>query len=403
LTLTGSHAKMRRGFGRLEGGVGVGASDVVHSTTHVNPSRLAVHGTSRELRSGSSRMHGGAGGNCRSAGRPTRLFPSARRTEEGRCVSATKNGWARPRARFHSRKAKTRIGDHWGPCLTAPRSSLHDRQGDHALSARRQGLFIRHVPARRTTEILETSSRATPGRERRALAQRSKNRRERWAAMSAGRGNARVPWPNSSPRCRFRIEPGLFGTPMEPYSASAVLALRLAGERGGGSTTTHGADRVYYHGRSSSNVGLPTPTAHEQAKWFGDDSGLKAEQVQSRVPSRRASSSGSAGSVRSAPVTPPLHVSRLGIESVSFGSSERRTNDRGAAQRFAKGVRAEQARGSSKGVFFSAMPSVPRTSFVGRRGWPGHSPEGGKISHAARKIASLSEYVDGFRAPCRRP
>ena len=86
-----------------------------------------------------------------------------------------------------------------------------------------------------------------------------------------------------------------FGQPMEHVLRQCVISLRLAEPSG----STSGRGRSCTTRALLVNVGCHSD-AHEQAKWFGDDIALKADEVRpraaqpARAPLRRCGSSGRA-------------------------------------------------------------------------------------------------------------
>ena len=106
-----------------------------------------------------------------------------------------------------------------------------------------------------------------------------------------------------------------FGQPMEHVIRQCLIALRLA-ERARARTTETRAI-VYYTGLLV-NVGCHTD-AHEQAKWFGDDIALKAEQVRPRADERASEDVGPAPAGGG---QPPLHRLRVGVAFATSGYKE---------------------------------------------------------------------------------
>lgn len=86
-----------------------------------------------------------------------------------------------------------------------------------------------------------------------------------------------------------------FGQPMEHVLRQCWIALRLAGHGG----LSEDERSVVYYTALLTNVGCHTD-AHEQAKWFGDDIGLKSDST-------------STGSTVSVPPSPGFDVSAPAI------------------------------------------------------------------------------------------
>src|SRR6266850_1960030 len=105
-----------------------------------------------------------------------------------------------------------------------------------------------------------------------------------------------------------------FGQPMEHVLRQTLIALRLA-ERVGLSEDERA---VVYYTALLINVGCHSD-AHEQAKWFGDDIGLKSDKYEYEPRSLRMAATGIRflGSGH-----PPLHRFRLGLEFALSGHRE---------------------------------------------------------------------------------
>jgi HD-GYP domain-containing protein (c-di-GMP phosphodiesterase class II) len=97
-----------------------------------------------------------------------------------------------------------------------------------------------------------------------------------------------------------------FGQPMEHVLRQCLIALRLA-ERIG---LDEEARAVIYYTALLVDVGCHTD-AHEQAKWFGDDIGLKSDKYDYDFHSVRGAV---AGMRRIGSGNPPLHRFRIGLE-----------------------------------------------------------------------------------------
>ena len=92
-----------------------------------------------------------------------------------------------------------------------------------------------------------------------------------------------------------------FGQPMEHVLRQCLIALRLA-ERVG---LDEDERAVVYYTALLVNVGCHTD-AHEQAKWFGDDIALKADQVRARAREPAGGGRGDADARRRQPAAAPL-------------------------------------------------------------------------------------------------
>src|SRR4051812_28255413 len=101
---------------------------------------------------------------------------------------------------------------------------------------------------------------------------------------------------------------------MEHVLRQCLIALRLAERIGLDEQARAG---VYYTALLI-NVGCHTD-AHEQAKWFGDDIGLKSDKYEHEFRSLRGAV---AGMRRIGSGNPPLHRFRLGLEFAVSGHRE---------------------------------------------------------------------------------
>src|SRR5438270_12435121 len=97
-----------------------------------------------------------------------------------------------------------------------------------------------------------------------------------------------------------------FGQPMEHVLRQCLIALRLAEHVG---LDEQRRATVYYTALLV-NVGCHSD-AHEQAKWFGDDIGLKSTKYEYEFRSLRGAA---AGIRRSGSGNPPFHRFRVGLE-----------------------------------------------------------------------------------------
>jgi HD-GYP domain-containing protein (c-di-GMP phosphodiesterase class II) len=105
-----------------------------------------------------------------------------------------------------------------------------------------------------------------------------------------------------------------FGQPMEHVLRQCLIALRLADQIG----LDDSSRSVVYYTALLINVGCHTD-AHEQAKWFGDDIGLKSAKYDHEFRSVRGTV---AGMRRLGSGRPPLHRFRVGLEFALSGHRE---------------------------------------------------------------------------------
>jgi HD-GYP domain-containing protein (c-di-GMP phosphodiesterase class II) len=171
-----------------------------------------------------------------------------------------------------------------------------------------------------------------------------------------------------------------FGQPMEHVLRQCLIALRLAERVGLGEEER----AVVYYTALLINVGCHTD-AHEQAKWFGDDIGMKSRKYDPEFqagPLRAAVHGlGSIGAGQ-----PPLHRIRVGLEFLLSGHRE--TDGMIAAHAAIARTLAEQL-----GLPRNAVDAIGCAyEFWDGNGWPG-AVSGAEIPIAAR-IASLSEHVE---------
>src|SRR6516165_7142123 len=131
--------------------------------------------------------------------------------------------------------------------------------------------------------------------------------------QSGGPGQPRVRLAELVAALSLGIDLG-FGQPMEHVLRQCLIALRLA-ERIG--LDERGRAVVYYTALLI-NVGCHSD-AHEQAKWFGDDIGLKSDKYDYEFRSLRAAA---AGMRRIGSGGPPLHRFRIGLEFAVSGHRE---------------------------------------------------------------------------------
>ncbi len=169
-----------------------------------------------------------------------------------------------------------------------------------------------------------------------------------------------------------------FGQPMEHVLRQCIIALRLA-ERAG---LDEQARSTVYYTAMLINVGCHSD-AHEQAKWFGDDIGLKAGKYDYEP----RSLAGAAAAIRKVGSgNPPLHRFRVGLE---FMLSGHRDLD-GMIERHARIARAlAEELGLSEAVAEAVGSSYEQWD---GRGWPGLL-RGDAVPVAAR-LTQLAEYVE---------
>ena len=169
-----------------------------------------------------------------------------------------------------------------------------------------------------------------------------------------------------------------FGQPMEHVLRQCLIALRLAEQLG----LDEGERAAIYYTALLVNVGCHSD-AYEQAKWFGDDIGLKATKYDHEPFSARDV----AAMVRLiGSGTPPLHRVRTGLE---FAVSGRREVSNMLAQHAALARDLAAQLGLSDAVLDALAGSYERWD---GRGWPGQAA-GDQIPIAAR-VVQLAEYVE---------
>ena len=169
-----------------------------------------------------------------------------------------------------------------------------------------------------------------------------------------------------------------FGQPMEHVLRQCLIALRISEHAGLGAEER----RAVYYTALLVNVGCHTD-AHEQAKWFGDDIGLKADKYEYEWPSLRGAA---ATFGRLGAGNPPLHRFRIGLEFVLSG---RHDLDGMVAEH---ALRARML-GEQLGLPAAALDALV-TSYEqwDGRGWP-DGLAGDAIPHAAR-IATIAEFME---------
>jgi HD-GYP domain-containing protein (c-di-GMP phosphodiesterase class II) len=168
-----------------------------------------------------------------------------------------------------------------------------------------------------------------------------------------------------------------FGQPMEHVLRQCIIALRLADRIG----LDDGGRLIVYYTALLVNVGCHAD-AHEQAKWFGDDIGLKALKYHN--PPRSAAAV--AASLRlPGGANPPLRRFRVGLE---FGLSGHRDlngmiEHALLARSLAAQLRLPQAVQGAVGAAYEQWDG---------RGWPGELS--GEAVPIASRLAQLAEFVE---------
>jgi len=169
-----------------------------------------------------------------------------------------------------------------------------------------------------------------------------------------------------------------FDQPMEHVLRQTVIALRLADRLG-----LPDRDRAtLYYASLLVNVGCHSD-AHEQAKWFGDDIGLKSEKYRHDARSARGAL---AGLRLLGSGNPPLRRLRVGV---AFAWGGHRELDAMIERHAALAGRFAAQLGLDDAVQEAVRASYERWD---GRGWPGDL-EGDRIPLAAR-ICQLAEYVE---------
>ena len=169
-----------------------------------------------------------------------------------------------------------------------------------------------------------------------------------------------------------------FGQPMEHVLRQCLIALRLA-ERIG---LDEQARADVYYTALLVNVGCHSD-AHEQAKWFGDDIGLKSVKYDYELGSARASA---AAMRRIGSGNPPLHRFRVGLE---FALSGRREVDDMIIHHTAIARSLGEQLGLPDAVLEALSAAYEQWD---GRGWPGDLK--GEAVPLAVRLAQLGEYVE---------
>jgi HD-GYP domain-containing protein (c-di-GMP phosphodiesterase class II) len=169
-----------------------------------------------------------------------------------------------------------------------------------------------------------------------------------------------------------------FGQPMEHALRQCLIALRLADLMG----LDEDERAVVYYTAMLVSVGCHSD-AHEQAKWFGDDIGLKSDKFEYEFPSVR----GMAATMRRIGAgNPPLHRFRIGLE---FAVSGRRDMDQMIDTHLAT-ARALAEELELDGAVVDALGGA--YEFWNGKGWPGER-SGAEVPQAAR-IGQFAEFIE---------
>ena len=168
-----------------------------------------------------------------------------------------------------------------------------------------------------------------------------------------------------------------FGQRMEHVLRQCLIALRVA-ERIG---LDEPQRAVVYYTALLVNVGCHAD-AHEQAKWFGDDIGVKAIKYEHEPGLRVAA----AGMSRLGAGRPPLHRFRVGLEFVLSGHRE-------TDGMFAHHAAVARMRGEQLGLPGDVLESLG----AAYEQWDGHGwPDGrkGEDVPLASRLATLAEFIE---------
>jgi HD-GYP domain-containing protein (c-di-GMP phosphodiesterase class II) len=169
-----------------------------------------------------------------------------------------------------------------------------------------------------------------------------------------------------------------FGQPMEHVLRQCMIALRLADRLG----LDENERSVVYYTALLINVGCHSD-AHEQAKWFGDDIGVKSVKYDHEL----GSLGGALAALRRlGSGNPPLHRFRVGVE---FAVSGRRDFDGMVIAHAALARLLAEQLGLSLAVQEAVGAAYEQWD---GKGWPG-TLRGAEIPLAAR-LAQMSEYVE---------
>jgi HD-GYP domain-containing protein (c-di-GMP phosphodiesterase class II) len=169
-----------------------------------------------------------------------------------------------------------------------------------------------------------------------------------------------------------------FGQPMEHVLRQALIALRLADRLG----LDEDRRAVVYYTALLVNVGCHAD-AHEQAKWFGDDIGVKSIKYDHEPRSLRMAA---AGMRFLGPGNPPLHRFRLGLEFAVSGHREvdgMIANHAAIARTLGEQLELQAEVLEALGAAYERWDG---------RGWPGELARA-QVPLAAR-IAQVAEFVE---------
>ena len=169
-----------------------------------------------------------------------------------------------------------------------------------------------------------------------------------------------------------------FGQPMEHVLRQCLIALRLADRIG---LDEEGRAAVYYTALLI-NVGCHSD-AHEQAKWFGDDIGLKSGKYDYEFRSLRGAV---AGVRRIGSGRPPLHRFKVGLE---FALSGHREVDGMIAHHAAMARLLGEQLALSEQVLVALGCAYEQWD---GHGWPGELK--GEAVPLAARIAQLAEFTE---------
>ena len=169
-----------------------------------------------------------------------------------------------------------------------------------------------------------------------------------------------------------------FGQPMEHALRQCLIALRLAERMG----LDEDQRAIVYYTAMLVSVGCHSD-AHEQAKWFGDDIGLKSDKFEYEFPSLR----GMAATMRRIGAgNPPLHRFRIGLE---FAVSGRRDMDQMISSHIATARALAEELRLDDGVVEALGGAY---EFWNGKGWPGER-SGDEVPMAAR-LAQFAEFIE---------
>jgi HD-GYP domain-containing protein (c-di-GMP phosphodiesterase class II) len=170
-----------------------------------------------------------------------------------------------------------------------------------------------------------------------------------------------------------------FGQPMEHVLRQTLIALRLADRMG----LDEDARAAVYYTALLTNVGCHTD-AHEQAKWFGDDIGLKADKYTYGLHGVR----GAAASMRrlGSGASSLVHRFRIGLE---FAVSGHKDVDGMVAHHSAMARKLGEELGLPEAVLDALDSSYEQWD---GKGWPGKLA--GEYVPVAARLAAIAEYTE---------